>query len=107
MFSCNYPDCDKSYKNKTHLFRHIRIIHEKTETYPKRKPVFCPFKNCGKSFLRKEQLENHIKKVHEKNDDSFVCDSETFKKMVSTMKFLGERVKFLEEKINRLENQKN
>ena len=51
MLSC--PTCEKAFKKKDQLTRHINAIHYKMK-YP------CP--NCWRVFNRKANLSRHMKK---------------------------------------------
>jgi hypothetical protein len=55
MFKCD--QCDKSFGRKSHLQRHIKLIHQLL------KPFKC--ENCDKSFGEKHNLHIHIKAIHQ------------------------------------------
>ena len=65
--------CDKSYKDKQYLRKHVKRVHEegikiKVKNEIKVEIINCEF--CEKAFNTKVKLRRHIKKVHEiKNHD--------------------------------------
>jgi uncharacterized Zn-finger protein len=61
---CTYEGCDKSFKDKGHLNRHIRTVHEGD------KPHECEI--CNKTFGQKGYLDTHIRTVHE-DDKPYEC----------------------------------
>ena len=58
-FQC--PQCDKGFRRKSHLARHISLLHSQSGE----KPHQCP--QCDKSFALKHQLKRHMRK-HEKSE---------------------------------------
>lgn len=59
MFTCHYENCDKSYKRKDHLKRHITCFHLNLKLFK------CNYnKECNLSFNTKYHLNRHIKCVH-------------------------------------------
>ena len=48
----NCPKCDKFFYYKSHVARHIAIVHDKVRPFP------C--ERCSKKFYTKDQLERHI-----------------------------------------------
>jgi len=67
VFVCQVPDCAKSFKYKSEIFRHVA-------THSNQRPHTCPFDGCKKSFKRGDALENHIR-THTK-DTPFICEFE-------------------------------
>ena len=53
--------CDKQFKRKDHLKRHIRAVHEK------KRPHKCSV--CGASFSHKANMKSHIAIVHKEEKD--------------------------------------
>ena len=64
--SCRYPcnKCDKHFKNKHILRKHVKGIHGGIE---------YPCNRCSKSYTQKSDLERHIQSVH--IGTRFQCDS--------------------------------
>jgi uncharacterized Zn-finger protein len=56
-FTCDYPNCSRSFKRAEHLKRHVRSLHTKE------KPYLCPEPSCKKAFSRSDNLNQHTK-VH-------------------------------------------
>ena len=52
---CTCEDCGKTFTQASDMRRHMRTIHEKTESYT------C---HCGEVFTRKEGLHSHYMRVH-------------------------------------------
>lgn len=55
-FQCPLPNCNKSFKYKSEMQRHISS-HREERTFQ------CPYENCGKSYKRKDALDYH-KRTH-------------------------------------------
>ena len=56
-FVCNFPDCQKVFRYKSEIERHV-AAHSEFRPHP------CTFEGCGKSFKRVDALENHIRSQH-------------------------------------------
>ena len=52
---CACEDCGETFTQHDNMRRHMRTIHEKTESYT------C---HCGEVFTRKEGLHSHYMRVH-------------------------------------------
>ncbi|XP_035713616.1 zinc finger protein 37 homolog [Folsomia candida] len=52
-FSCQFPGCEKIYKNRYGLSQHVSTEHAEN-------PVRFPCTLCGKKFKRRSHLETHI-----------------------------------------------
>lgn len=55
-FNCSEPGCQRSYKSKSALTKHMR-------THKDEKPFPCDFSGCGQAFIQKTDLERH-KRTH-------------------------------------------
>lgn len=55
-FSCEHDKCEKAYKTRSELNRHL-VVHSGEKKH------FC--KLCGKRFLRKQYLKTHLLRHHE------------------------------------------
>ena len=64
-FQCLVTGCEKIYKYKSDMERHV-LIHMKE------KPILCPYPSCNKSFKRPDALRNHMQTRHIINK-TFVC----------------------------------
>lgn len=51
-YRCTFPDCNKSFSQKTHL-----EIHSRSHTGEK--PYICDFEGCGKAFSQRGNLRTH------------------------------------------------
>lgn len=51
-YKCTYPDCNKSFNQKTHL-----VIHGRSHTGDR--PYVCTFEGCGKRFSQHGNLRTH------------------------------------------------
>ena len=63
-FKCLAPNCQKTYRFKSDMERHI-VIHST------QKNCVCTFPKCGKSFKRPDALKNHMQ-AHAENN-IFIC----------------------------------
>ena len=61
-FKCSFPNCDKSYSNKSRL-----EVHERTHSGSR--PFICPI--CSKTFNEKGNLKTHI--CFHSNNRPFIC----------------------------------
>jgi general transcription factor IIIA len=64
-FSCDFEGCDKSFKRKDQLMRHIR-------SHTGEKNHVCGKDGCGRAFITAAQLQRHIN-VHG-SVHAYVCD---------------------------------
>lgn len=69
-YSCRYPGCEKSFRYKSEILRHL-------VTHANSRPYVCPYKECRKGFKRSDALATHIR-IHTR-DKPFQCPSETCK----------------------------
>lgn len=93
---CDYPGCDRAYKRKTHLNRHIRHAHSFLK-------YECPISGCNQSFKRDDYLATHLKYVHNfKESKRISCPypdcNESFKRKGD----LNEHIRFLHHDVPRL-----
>lgn len=58
MFSCQAPDCGKTFKYKSEMTRHVAIHLDQ-------RPYVCSYPGCSKTFKRNDALINHFR-VHNK-----------------------------------------
>lgn len=63
-YHCDFPDCNKSFSQKTHL-----MIHGRSHTGDR--PYVCDFKDCGKRFSQHGNLRTH-KRSHT-GEKPYVC----------------------------------
>lgn len=61
-FAC--PQCDATFRRRSDMNRHIRVVHEK------RRPFECP--KCNNKFGEKSNMIKHVRMVHE-NIRTFKC----------------------------------
>ncbi|OXA38826.1 hypothetical protein Fcan01_26417 [Folsomia candida] len=66
-FPC--PHCDKAFKTRSHLTKHVKIIH--TPGYIAPTPHKCP--HCDKGFQSPFILRCHIRQAHT-GERPFTCD---------------------------------
>jgi len=74
-FFCKYPQCDKSFRFRSEIERHIA-------THTNVRPFVCTYKDCNKAFKRLDALENHTR-IHTK-ETPFKCDFEGCNKEFTT-----------------------
>ena len=58
--------CNKSFKTKSNLNRHVSSIHRRSDNF------LCEF--CGKMFNQKANLDKHIQTLHYKSI-TFICET--------------------------------
>lgn len=57
--------CQKEFKRRSALYRHLRGVHKLTIEFTNRKYKFkCPDSSCSVTFHLANLLRNHIKDVH-------------------------------------------
>ncbi|XP_068141379.1 zinc finger protein 501 [Drosophila tropicalis] len=61
--ACSYEGCDKVYSIVTHLKRHLRSTHERTE--PAAKTIKCSVVECDKLFTSSSNMLRHVRDNHE------------------------------------------
>ena len=73
-FVCTYEGCEKTFKKREKMKRHIDCVHHKL------KPHACPL--CELAFSRKDKLKRHISNIHfhEKPFSCHHCDHRTSRK---------------------------
>ena len=82
----NCDQCDKSYSTKTDLRCHIQIVHEK---------VRYKCEECDLSLINKRNLYVHVKAVHQK----FRYNCDKCEKTFSTQEYLKTHIKSAHEKV--------
>ncbi len=60
-YKCNRDQCDKKYKSKQCLSRHLRLEHSSA---PKQKIYICGRVGCSKKYYSKPELNRHTKIEH-------------------------------------------
>ena len=56
---CSHHDCDKSFRDKRDLQRHVDNVHAmQVEEFE------CPIGGCGKTFKRKDNMRKHVRLKH-------------------------------------------
>ena len=73
-FVCTYEGCEKTFKKREKMKRHIDCVHHKL------KPHACQL--CELAFSRKDKLKRHISNIHfhEKPFSCHHCDHRTSRK---------------------------
>lgn len=61
-FSCTEHLCRRQYTNRSHLNRHIRTVHRKTELKPEK--LKCRQDTCLRMFSNKSSMMKHFKNIH-------------------------------------------
>lgn len=57
--------CQRKFKRRSALYRHLRGVHKLTVEFAGRKYKFkCPDPGCSVTFHLSEKLRNHITEVH-------------------------------------------
>ena len=51
---CPFPDCGKTFSQRSNLNTHIRAVHHAS------RPFVCPISGCTSSFAYKQSLSRHI-----------------------------------------------
>jgi len=59
LFNCLYPDCQKTFKFRSEIKRHLTIHYNE-------RPFTCSFFGCDKAFKRADALANH-QRIHTKS----------------------------------------
>ncbi len=54
-FACSHPGCDRRFRQKIHMNRHIRI-------HTKEQPFVCNV--CTRTFSQISSLERHMRVIH-------------------------------------------
>ncbi|XP_034671135.1 zinc finger protein 765 [Drosophila subobscura] len=62
--ACSFEGCDKIYSIVTHLKRHIRSTHERTEDAAQ-KNVKCSVLECTKMFTSDSNMQRHVREAHD------------------------------------------
>lgn len=64
-FSCEYPECEKTFLYKSELNRHM-------QSHANSRPYICPFAGCEKGFKRLDTLQTHCR-LHT-GEKPYMCD---------------------------------
>ncbi|XP_077291662.1 zinc finger and BTB domain-containing protein 41-like [Arctopsyche grandis] len=62
-YTCEYEECRKKYTTRSHLLRHIKIIHSGENL--EKKSFICT--DCQQGFRSKQSLQKHILNKHKRN----------------------------------------
>lgn len=87
-YKCDFPDCNKSFSQKTHL-----MIHGRSHTGDR--PYVCDFEGCGKRFSQHGNLRTH-RRSHT-GEKPYVCD-ECGKKFAQCGNYRAHRIIHMEVK---------
>lgn len=68
-FVCTETDCGKAYVNNSHLQRHIRAAHAKTNEI-----IHCPHESCAMLFASEVTMKTHCRTIHSEKLRDFICE---------------------------------
>jgi hypothetical protein len=75
-YTCDFPECTKSYKQKFILNRHKRLIHNTSGSAIK---FTCDFPECTQAYKLKDSLNRHKRKIHKVTSGSTVTSTSSQK----------------------------
>lgn len=68
-FICTEKDCGKLYINNSHLQRHRRAAHTKSDDI-----IHCPHESCVMLFASEVTMKAHFRTIHSEKVRDFVCE---------------------------------